>query len=417
VSLLLFTGFGSSETILPGVQFYDEVFVYDINSNMLASACNPLPAGILVSFYGGNTVSPATYSGITGYVTINGIVDVTLQANQLYTAVFFGDQAPTVYGQFTTDIAGNATNGSLQYGAPGAPCSVIGYRSPSLSSLGYAIEQTNLWPSSWFSSSAMLIGGNAFPVAAGFGNILGLLDYNTQAILSILRLQTLLGANYFLNTEFSNNALYVTNGSIQETMYSSSAINSWAYDFFGNLWVRQTGMTDAQWITLIQTTLQTPKTTLAGIQQILTAWSPWFSSAVSPGASQALGFDEYGGMDVAIPPAPNATVTYTDTTPGAHGLAGRNIIVFDATLGAFPNPVSNHPPILASSATLNSYLPDPLVPGQIAVYFQNPQNADSGLVPVSITNTLLNTLVSNWKAAGVGYISSGVQYPCLYCEN
>ncbi len=414
--LLLFVS-AETSSIVSGVQFYDEVFAIDSLGTVLGSACNPLPAGISVAFYGGNTVSSESYTGVTGYTTVGGLVSVTLQPNQLYTTVFNGDQAPNVYGQFTTDGLGNATTPGLFPGSVGAPCSVIGYRSPSLSTMGYTFEEVNLWPSGWFSSSAKSFGGNAFAVAAGLGAMLGTLDYMGQAILSLMRLQTLAGALYSENTEFNLQGKYVPGIGILNHDFISSAIDSWAFDFFGDLWTRQAGMSDAQWVSLILATLQTPKTTLAGIQQILTAWAPWYAGSIGTGSSPSLGYDDFGGMDISIPPAPGSTPTYMDTSPGATGLAGRNIIVFDSALGAFPNPIAMKPPVLQSSATLNSYLPTALVPGQLAVYFQNPTNPDSSLAPVSISNFLLNRLVSNWKAAGVGYISGGIQYPCLFVEN
>jgi hypothetical protein len=397
--------------------FYDEVNLYDLEGDLISSAANPLPAGVQVAFYGGTTVTPATYSGMSGFVTLGGIVAATLQPNQVYTASFSGAQAPKVYGRFTTDSAGNAANTSLLPGVAGAPCSVIGYRSPALSSLGYAIEQTNLWPTGWFSPTAMLPGGYAFPVAAGLGNQLGAMDYIGQALLAAMRLQTSTGAAFALNTQFDGSGSYDSSVGIYDEQYVADAIDSWAADFFGTLWVRQAGMSDAQWVALIQTTLQTPKLTLAGIQQILTAWAPWFSGSVGSGASQALGLDTYGGTDIAIPPPFNASPAFMDTQPGAGGLIGRKILVFDAAVLASPNPISGQPPVLSSSKTLNSYLPTPLVPGEICVYFQNSSNADSGLAPVSNSNQLLNTIVQNWKAAGAGYISGGVAYPCLFAEN
>ena len=396
------------------ITFYDEVLRFSSEGVVLGSAANTLPVGVFVQFYGGSTVTPATYSGYSGYVTLGGNVNVTLQPNQLYTAVFSGAQAPGVYGQFTTDNAGNADTATIAIGQPGAPCSVTGYRSPSLSSVGYAIEQTNLWPVGWFSPTAMAPGGNAYAVAAGMGNVLGALDYIGQALLGMMRLQTCIGANFSLLTQFDGSGSYDSGVGYYDAQYVSDAIDSWAADFFGTLWVRQAGMSDVQWVALIETTLQTPKTTLAGLQQILTAWQPWYSSVLSLGASESLGFDTYGGMDVAIPPPAGATVTYTDTAAGG-ALAGRQIVVFDSQAGAFPN--GSGPPTIASSATLNGYLGTPLVPGQICVYFQNASASDSTIAPVSLSSQLLTTIVQNWKAAGVGYISGGVNYPCLFCEN
>lgn len=395
------------------IQFFDELNLYDADGNFVSTASNPLPPGIQVSFYGGSTVTPASFSGVTGYIGLNGIVPVSLQTNQVYTAVFSGDQAPTVYGRFQTDSNGEAATAGIAPGLGGAPCSVIGYRSPSLSSLGYAIEQGNVWPDQWFSDAARKPGGTAFAVASGFGNVIGSADYMGQALLALMRLPTSTGAAFDLNLTFDGNGSFDSGIGYTDEEFINDALDSWAYDFFGPLWVRQPGMSSAQWAQLIQTILTTPKTTLAGIQQILTAWSPWFGSSVSTGASPSMGLDEFGGTDVTIPAPFGATPAFTDTAPALSGLSGRNIIVFDSQYAAYPNGAP-----LVSSATLNGYLSSSaLVPGQICVYFQNPTAADSGLAPVSITNILINTIVQNWKASGVNYISSGVVHPCLYAAN
>lgn len=399
------------------IQFYDEVNRFDGNGALLGSAGNPLPVGVQVAFYGGLTVSPATDTGERGYITLGGFVDVTLQPSTLYTATFSGAQAPQVNAIFTTDSSGNASTGNLLPLAPGAPCSVVGYRSPSLSSYGYAFEQTNLWPQGWFTDAARRAGGNAYPVAAGMGNPLGVLDYIAQAILASVRIDTCTGAEFAVNTSYDGSGSYDSGIGIFDEQYVSDAIDSWANDFFGGLWQRQTGMSDAQWIALIKTTLQTEKLTCAGIQEILTAWSPWFSGAVSAGTSPAMGLDTFGGLDIAIPAPSGASVTFMDAAAGAQGLAGRSIIVFDAVTAAAPNPSAGLPPVLESSAALNALLGTPLVPGQFAVYFQNPSNPDSSMNPVSINNPLILKLVSNWKAAGINYISGGFVYPCLFLEN
>ncbi|HEY4433620.1 MAG TPA: hypothetical protein VGM99_04385, partial [Candidatus Cybelea sp.] len=159
----------------------------------------------------------------------------------------------------------------------------------------------------------------------------------------------------------------------------------------------------------------TPKLTLAGIQQILTAWAPWYTTSVSAGSSPAMGLDTFGGTDIAIPAPSGSTPTFLDSSAGATGLAGRNIIVFDQQTAAVPNPIAGQPPILQSAATLNGYLS--LSPGEFCVYFQNPTNPDSALNPVSISNALLLSIVQNWKAAGVNYLSGGLVYPCVFAEN
>jgi hypothetical protein len=396
------------------VTFYDEI----------VGGSNPLPVGIVASFYGGSGINPNSFVA-SGYVSLGGVVNVTLSPGSLYTATFTGTQAPLVVAQFTTDSSGNAT------------CNVIGYRSPSLSSFGYAIEETNLWPTGWFSPAASSAGGTAYALAAGLGAVVGSADYMAQAILAKMRLQTCIGADYSLLTTFDGSGSYDSGIGYFDAQYGSDAIDTWAADFFGSLWTRPTlsgnPISDAQWVTLIQAILQTPKTTLGGIQQILTAWAPYYASAISTGVSPAMGTDEgsgtKSGTDLPTPPTAGSTVTYTDTAPGALSISGRNIIVFDSQAGAFPSATGGTPTISTSFTspasgstitvpTLNSYLgTSALTPGQFCVYFQNPQAVDTGIHPVTVSSTLLNLIVQNWKADGVNYINGSTFAPCLFAEN
>jgi hypothetical protein len=379
------------------VTLYDEII----------GGSNPLPVGVVANFYGGTLVAGTP---ISGYVSLGGVVNVTLAANTLYTVAFTGTQAPSVTAQFRTDSSGNGV------------CNVIGYRSPSLSSYGYAIEETNLWPTGWFSATASSAGGTAYALAAGLGAVVGSADYMAQAVLAKMRLQTCTGAAYNLPLTFDGTGAYDSFG-YTDAEYATDAIDTWAADFFGSLWVRQSGMSDAQWVSLILALLQTPKTTLSGIQQILTAWAPVYGTSIGTGVSPSLGTDQgnpaASGTDITVPPAAGATPTYTDTAPGAASISGRNIIVFDSQVGAFPNP-SGGAPIIQSATTLNGYLASissGLSAGEFCVYFQNPSSADSGIHPVTISSTLLTLLVQNWKADGVNYITGTTATPCLFAEN
>lgn len=346
------------------VTFYDEVL----------AASNPLPPGILVSIYGGSMIAPQNLVG-SGYLTVGGNLNITLQASGSYTATFVGTQAPSVLAPFQTDANGNAL------------VNVVGYRSPSLSATGYAIEQANIWPTSLFSPIASTKGGNAYPFAAGQGAIINALDVLLQAALAELRLPTSPGSEFQLPLAFDETGSYDSGAGVFDPQYANDAIDTWAADFFGpgSPFARQPNMSDAQWVALIQTTLQTQKLTLIGIQKIVTAWMPWILQQVgSPAQGQGMGLDTYGGVDVAT--------TYMDTAGGVASLENRNIIVFDTQAEATSSG-------LVANTTLAGYLSLPV--GEVCVYFQNSNNPDSGIGIIASPSTLLTAIVTAWKGSGI----------------
>lgn len=345
------------------VTFFDEV----------TAASNPLPPGILVSVYGGS-VAPANLVG-SGYLTLGGNLSITLQPAGNYIATFTGTQAPALDVAFMTDANGNAT------------VNVTGYRSPTMSATGYAIEQTNRWPTSWYTAGASSPGGNAYPFAAGLGAILNAGDVLLQAALAEMRLPTSPGAEFQFPIAFDETGSYDSGVGVFDPQYASDAIDTWAADFFGagSPFMRQPNMSDAQWVALIQTTLQTQKLTLVGIQKIITAWMPWIlQQAGSPTPGIAIGADTFGGSDVN---------TYTDETGGTVSIANRNIIVFDTQA------VATAAGLQTNNPTLAGYLS--LAKGYVVVYFQNPNNPDSGIGTIASPSSLLTAITNAWKASGI----------------
>lgn len=349
------------------VTFYDEV----------AAASNPLPPGVFVNVYGASTIAPQNLVG-SGYITVGGNLNVTLQPTGNYTATFTGTEAPTVSAPFTTDANGNAS------------VNVTGYRSPCLSPTGYAIEQTNIWPTSLFSPAAATNGGNAYPFAAGMGALLNALDVLIQGALAEMRLPTSTGSEIQLEMAFDELGSYDSGIGVFDPQYANDAIDTWAADFFGagSPFVRQPNMSDAQWVALIQGTLQTKKLTLLGIQQIITLWMPWIlQQAGNPTQGIGMGLDKFGGLDV--------PTTYMDTAGGAASLANRNIIVFDTQAAAYPPPTG----LETSNTVLAGYLG--LTAGHVCVYFQNPNNPDSSISTIGSPSALLTAITNNWKASGI----------------
>lgn len=344
------------------ISFFDEV----------TGASNPLPPGIFVNVYGGTTIGPSTFVG-SGYTTIGGNLEITLQTNTVYSASFIGVQAPTLTVQFETDVNGDAL-----------AVNVTGYRSPSLSANGYALEHVNLQPTSLWNPTAATVGGNAYPFSAGAGGVLSALDVLIQACRGKMRLQTSPGSEFELPFSFNNLGGFDSSGLVDQ-QYTEDAIDTWAQDFFGGLFQRQPNMSDAQWLALIQGTLQTPKLTLVGIQKILTLWWPWIlAQAGNPPAGLGIGLDTYGALDV-----PTAAL---DEPGGTPNLANRNLLVFDTQAVASSSG-------LTENVTLASYLP--LSKGYVCIYLQNPNNSDSSMGQISSPSSLLTLIVNAWKSSGV----------------
>ncbi len=244
------------------LQFWDE------------TGLNPLPAGILVTVY--QTDEPAigawqTVTGFgveigSGFTIAGGLCNISVAQAVAYIATFSGSgQAPgaTQSGPvppFVAFVGGN----------PLLPTSITvpGYRSPTLSTIGYAQSQIAVWPKGWIDSSGSTPGGVPYNIAILLGALFAKADSFGEILHGALRLQSCTG----------------------------SQIDTWAYDFFGGNLPRYAGEGDASYYARILIALQTPKTTLADIQAMAQAFYDAVNGIQIPG--QGMSLDLQGGLDV-----------------------------------------------------------------------------------------------------------------------
>ena len=361
---------------------------------------NPLPAGVSVTVYFGSVLI------VGGYTNAGGLLNVSLAPLTTYSASFVGTQAPTVSTSFTTDQNGNA-----------AGVVVTPYRSPSLSVVGYANEQSNLWPVGWFADSAKAPGGNAYSVALALAGVLQWLDNQGQVVLSSMRLQSCVSTLLPYASLLNEQGVYVTtntgqNINVDPTLPfinpATSDIDTWAYDFFGPQWTRFPQQSDASWYAMILGILQTQKCTIAGLQAIINLFWPWISAQFSVpilGEDDALGGeDATGGEDVA---PSNQTLGAPGQAMGLDTYGGEDT---GTTFEDGPPPAQIAPtPIvfdLQSNPTFAGYIS--LAPPQFGIYLQYPSYSDTLMHTSLPRSTILATLVNAWKATGTTPI---------YCQN
>jgi hypothetical protein len=328
------------------------------------SGLSNLPAGLLATVYSGAIPISANIVG-TAYLQTGGIATfANVQPNSEYCATFVGavTQSPptTALCVFTTPSTGAST------------AIVLGYVSPTLSIAGYAAAQTSLYPLNRFSPAALAPGGTAYALAYGLAALLARLDLQTQTTRAALRLQSCQGG----------------------------AIDSWAYDFLGNFFTRCPIDTDASWYNEILAILQTPKTTIGGLQSILKTFLPCILFNFKP---MTVAFDtegsvdNYGGVDevpTQIPVAPTIPI-------GADNYGGVDTQGFvDA-----PTPAVQTPAVSVfdsqSNPALSATISPNIVPGQFCVYFSYPGYTDANIRPIAPLTPLLAQIVGLWKASGV----------------
>jgi hypothetical protein len=235
------------------------------------SGNNALPPLVLVTIYPAGV--PQTSGNIVaqGYLNVGGVLNATLLGAVEYTAVFQGSQAPANPVTFQANAK------------PGQPTTVIvpGYMSPSLSQVGYAVAQTQLWVNKLFGDTAKNPGGNAYALAWGMAAALAYLDLWTQNAMASTRLLTC----------------------------SGSQIDTWAYDFFGNAFLRFPDESDSIFVSRILTFLG-PKGTLSAVQTIIqqyyvaTALQRQLEAETNISYDTTGGYDTRGGYDVYVPPQP-----------------------------------------------------------------------------------------------------------------
>lgn len=246
---------------------------------------SPLPPGILVTIGTTTPASPAvrllTETGdvlsteygelialgavpqtsttvYTGYTQLGGSVNFTPDGAVQYSASFTGTQAPSGSLNFT----GNALAGQ------DTTVTVTGYRSPTLSQLGYTQEQMNLWVNRIFGDSARQPGGNAYALAYGLSGVLSYLDTSTQQAVASSRVETCQG----------------------------SALDSWAFDFFGNYLLRYPYESDSIYLSRILTAFG-PRCTLSAIQTIVQQYYVATTLATAAAQTNDISFDATGSFD------------------------------------------------------------------------------------------------------------------------
>jgi hypothetical protein len=190
---------------------------------------NTLPPGIRVTVYPAGARQTPPNVAFRGYTQMGGVLNAPLQGAVAYSAVFYGSIAPTQQVSF----AANALPGTNTVVA------VPGYRAPFLSAGGYSAELQHRYPRGWATTPGTP------PVLPSFmAALAALLAYidnsEQQQILADLRLQTSQGA----------------------------ALDSWAYDFFGEYLLRYTNEADSIYYQRILAAFG-EHTTLAAIQNIV----------------------------------------------------------------------------------------------------------------------------------------------------
>lgn len=222
---------------------------------------NPLPAGIYVAVYPSTGAMDSSTLVGNAWTQPGGLADIDVDNAVQYRAAFVGTQAP----QQVQDFVG-AT------GTTEVICD--GYRSPSLSNAGYAIEQTvGVWPKGpgWWGDEARVVGGVAYPFAYGIGGLLELLDLKTQVVLGMERGQSSFGAD----------------------------LDSWARDFVGKWLTRfvEIGESDASFYGRVAGLLGGEKCTIAGEQAIVNAFYVAIEAELAAAYAGNMTFDGQGGYD------------------------------------------------------------------------------------------------------------------------
>lgn len=238
---------------------------------------NPAPASISVSVY--PSPGPQTPDTLiaTDFTIANGICpDISVSAAVSYVATFYGNQGPTSPQTFVGS-AGDTT-----------VVTVLGYRSPSLSQDGYAIEQTLIWPTGpgWFGDEARQPGGNAWAVAWMIASLLALFDLEAQTIIESERIQSAVGPE----------------------------INAWALDFLNGFFPQFIAESYTSYKGRVIALLSGQKCTVAGIQAIVDGFYVAIEDELAQGYAGNItydgqgGYDSQGGYDVTNPFNPADTL-------------------------------------------------------------------------------------------------------------
>jgi len=192
---------------------------------------NPLPPGVLVTVYPAGAQQVSGNVLISGYTQLGGILNGDVAGAVQYVATFYGTLAPELPQVFY----GNANPGQNTI------ISVDQYRSPFLSQQGYTEEALRLYINGWLGDSAQAAGDPANALFSAFASALGAIDLEQQQILAAERVQTSTG----------------------------SALDSWAFDFFGPYLLRYIDEPDDVYLSRIYAAFG-PRGTINAIQQAVT---------------------------------------------------------------------------------------------------------------------------------------------------
>ena len=201
--------------------------VHDPSSNTNQPSLSFLPPGVVIQ--GVNDPAtlaqyniPSTTAVTWGFLGVGGTASLTLDEETAYIIQWAGQQAPAQQTMFMTGDAGEMTQ----------TVTVLGYRSPNLSTLGYTAQQLTNWTRGWVGNQYKQPGP---PGTTG-------LAYNLAYSLA-----TLLGDGQGLSTgEIPGLDLFMQNTSVATRLLNctGSQIDSWFADYLGSTFKRQINESD-----------------------------------------------------------------------------------------------------------------------------------------------------------------------------
>lgn len=222
---------------------------------------NPVPAGLTVNAYAHGYQQVAANVVSSGYTQVGGTVALTLAYSTEYDLSFVGTQAPQGTFTITTIASGSAQS-----------LTVEPYISPVLSQTGLANAQSSMWIRGAWGDAARASGGVAYNLALGLASVLAGLYQQIQSVLLAERLPT----------------------------SSGTEIDTWVGDFFGGNLPRNSGESDAAYISRTQSILSAKQGTRAGVQTVAgnygatTIAEPWQAELTGAYDEPTLAYDTSG---------------------------------------------------------------------------------------------------------------------------
>lgn len=222
---------------------------------------NPVPAGLTANAYAhGYQQVPANLIS-SGHTQVGGTVALALAYSTEYDLSFVGVQAP--HGTFTVTTVASGSAQSL---------TIAPYASPVLSQAGLANAQAAMWIRGAWGDAARALGGVAYNLALGLASVLAGLYQQTQSVFLAERLPTA----------------------------SGTEIDTWVADFFGGNLPRNSGETDAAYISRAQSLLGAKQGTRAGMQTVASNYGtatiaePWQAAVTGSYDEPTLAYDTSG---------------------------------------------------------------------------------------------------------------------------